>query len=157
MNLRKSTIVLALVLLTLSSLLNYPLALSASQPNIQSLLGDFNNDGLKDLEFRVIKEGIGIPGVKINLFLGNSSGLPLITGETNNDGSLKFFDIPGGIYNWNSSDGSPSSGNIPVSTPELFLTESEAVAWQTIALHWIGESQDSGRAFFEEAVKICWL
>jgi hypothetical protein len=147
---RKLLIGFILILLSLSTVFNYAIAVAVSPPTIQVSVEDLNGDGLKDIKFTAMKEGLGFPGVHINVSIGISSGLTLFAGETDNNGSCLFFDVPGSTYEWIASDGVPSSGEIVIPTSEFCLTESEAVAWQTIALSWIGESQDAGRALFEE-------
>jgi hypothetical protein len=70
MNCRKPTVGLVLILVTLSTLINYPLVHSASPPTVQTSLEDINDDGLTDLKFRVINGIDGIPGVKVDIFMG---------------------------------------------------------------------------------------
>lgn len=152
MHFQKLLIGLILILLSLSTVFNFAIAMAVTPATIQVSVGDLNGDGLKDIKFTAMKEGLGFPGVQINVSIG-SSGLTLFAGETDNNGSCLFFDVPGGTYEWVASDGVPSSGEIVIPTPEFCLTKSEAVAWQTIALSWIGESQDAGRALFEEMSK----
>jgi hypothetical protein len=149
-HLRKYSIGLILILLSLSTVFNYAIAVAVTPPTIQASVEDLNGDGLKDIKFTAMKEGLGFSGVHINVSIGISSGLTLFAGETDNNGSCLFFDVPGGTYEWVASIGVPNSGEITIPTSEFCLTESEAVAWQTIALSWIGESQDAGRALFEE-------
>lgn len=150
MRLRKLSIGLILVLLSLSVLFNYAVATAVTPATIQVAVEDLNGDGLKDVKFTAMKEGLSFSGVHINVSTGISTGLTLFAGETDNNGSCLFYDVPGGTYEWVASDGVPNSGEIVIPTSEFCLTESEAVAWQTIALSWIGESQDAGRALFEE-------
>jgi hypothetical protein len=150
---RKLLIGFILILLSLSTVFNYAIAVAVTPPTIQVSVEDLNGDGLKDIKFTAMKEGLGFPGVQINVSIGISSGLTLFAGETDNNGSCLFFDVPGGTYEWVASDGVPSSDQIVIPTSEFCMTESEAVAWQTIAMNWIGESQDAGRALFEKMSK----
>ena len=138
---RKPIIGLALILLSFGLLLNNSLVMAFSPPTIQVFVEDVNGDGLKDLKFAVLKEGLAVPDVNISVFTGTSHNGSLFTGVTNSQGILTSFDVPGGSYSWVASEDFSISGNITIPTPEFQLTESEAIAWQTIAMTWIKKSR----------------
>jgi hypothetical protein len=122
---------------------NYAIAMAITPPTIEVSVEDLNGDGLKDVRFTALKEGLGFAGVNINITIGISSRLTLSAGKTDSLGSCIFLDFPSGTYGWTSSEGAPNEGEITVPIPELCLTESEFVAWQTIAMNWMGDSASS--------------
>jgi hypothetical protein len=153
MHLQKLSIGLILILLSLSTVFNYAMVMAVTPPTIQVSVEDLNGDGLKDIKFTAMKEGLGSPRVRVSVSAGVPSGLTLFEGETDHSGSCLFYDVPGRTYRWVASDGVPPGGEIIIPTSEFCLTESEAVAWQTIAMNWMGESGDAGRALFEKMSK----